>query len=189
MTVRVLVLLAPGFEEIEVTCPVNLLRRAEAEVLLASTGDDLLGHRALTDSPAVADCFAVRIDRSMTPLTCSSSPGDPPSLPYGKNPAFSISFAAFILTTSPWGPSVPPLYFCLDAGILEEGRHCPHRTRIHPGGIAQRLDRKSGHPIVSGHIITSRGAGTARILRPSLGGAVIWARESARKSAAAIHAA
>ena len=50
-----LVLLAPGFEEIEATCPIDLLRRAEVQVTVAAVGEDLLvtGRSELT---LHADC-------------------------------------------------------------------------------------------------------------------------------------
>ena len=56
MSRSALVLLAPGFEEIEATCPIDLLRRAEVQVTVAAVGEDLLvtGRSELT---LHADCL------------------------------------------------------------------------------------------------------------------------------------
>ena len=56
MSRSALVLLAPGFEEIEATCPIDLLRRAEVQGTVAAVGEDLLvtGRSELT---LHADCL------------------------------------------------------------------------------------------------------------------------------------
>ena len=75
MAYRVLVLLASGFEEIEATCPIDLLRRAGAEVTTASTMDSLM---VVGRSQIIlqADCLLKEvIDQSFDLLVL---PGDPP---------------------------------------------------------------------------------------------------------------
>jgi 4-methyl-5(b-hydroxyethyl)-thiazole monophosphate biosynthesis len=56
MSSSVLVLIAPGFEEIEAIVPIDLLRRAEALVTLASCSDNLIvtGRSSIT---LTTDCL------------------------------------------------------------------------------------------------------------------------------------
>ena len=64
MAPTVLILFADGFEEIEATAPIDLLRRAEAKVTVASCSDSLsspvvqtspCGRRLLSDIPDPLD--------------------------------------------------------------------------------------------------------------------------------------
>ena len=62
MSKRVLCLLAPGFEEIETVTPIDLLRRAGAEVVVASLNGERL-------SPGEANSLFERTPRWRTSRT------------------------------------------------------------------------------------------------------------------------
>ncbi|HEY5743849.1 MAG TPA: DJ-1/PfpI family protein, partial [Terrimicrobiaceae bacterium] len=68
---RVLCLLAPGFEEIETVTPIDLLRRAGAEVVVASVnGDRLLQGRSqltLQADASLADVANEEFDLLLVP--------------------------------------------------------------------------------------------------------------------------
>jgi len=181
MTVRVLVLLAPGFEEIEVTCPVNLLRRAEADVIIASTGDDLLvtGRSQIT---LVADCFLSElIDQSFDLLVL---PGGPAVFTLREKPRILDLIRRLHFDNIPVGGLCAAPLLLLDAGILEEGvAYTAHSSTQEE---LPNLDPKHD-TLVSGHIITSRGAGTAL----SFGLALVeqlFGTEKAQEIKASIHA-
>lgn len=150
----VLTVLAPGFEEIEAVTPIDLLRRAGADVTIASLGPDLnvtgrSGLRVGADT-ALAD----HLGRTFDCLLLPGGPGvrhlraDPRIIPLVRRHADAGSWLAAICAA----PTV-----LHDAGLLT-GR----RFTAHPSVAAEFPAPPSDANVVrDGRIITSRGAGTA----------------------------
>ncbi len=152
MKKRVLCLLIDGFEEIETVTPVDLLRRAGVEVVMAS-----LGQGTVTGRSGIclkADCL---LD-SVTPadfdlLLIPGGPGVAALRADGRSAAFARDFseAGKIVSAICAAPLV-----LKDAGLLE-GRSFTAHSAAHdelPGVSSDRV-------VVDGNLITSRGAGTA----------------------------
>lgn len=154
MSARVLCVLGPGFEEIEAVTPVDVLRRAGAEVVLASTNADL----AVTGRCGVTVRADARLD--------------------------DIDAAAFDLLLVPGGPGVAALrsdgrVASLASAFVRDGKAvaaiCAAPTVLHDAGLlAGRIytahfsvcdeltgARRDLRVADDGPIITSRGAGTA----------------------------
>ena len=154
MAPRCLVLLAPGFEEIEATCPVDLLRRAGVEVVIASISSELLvcgrsGISLLADHP-----LAEVRDESFDLLVL---PGGPAVYELRKQPDVLALISRFHQGSVPIGAICAAPLLLLDAGILPGPSHTAH------GSVSDELpdsdpDRET---VVSGSLVTSRGAGTA----------------------------
>jgi protein deglycase len=150
----VLVLLADGFEEIEAVTPIDILRRAGADVTLASLGDGihvtgrsgLILHAnttlAMTEG-AEFDCLLVPGGPGVAGLRA-----DQRVISRVKNQAASGRWIAAIC-------AAPTLLN--DAGILEGRRYTAHPS------VANELSRVlvDEKVITDGSIVTSRGAGTA----------------------------
>ena len=154
MSTRVLCLLAPGFEEIETVTPIDLLRRAGAEVTVASITDDLLvkGRNNLTlqADTRLADIQGEGYHLLLIPggpgVTALRADGRPAALAkayadHGK-PVAAICAAPLVLK---------------DAGLLDTRRHTAHFSTAEELPNAERNQRV----VEDGLIITSRGAGTA----------------------------
>ncbi len=154
MKPRVLCLLFPGFEEIETLAPVDLLRRAGAEVLLASlTGERLVTGRCgvtVQADTALAEVEAESFDLLLLP----GGPGvravraDGRAARLARHQVEQGRAVAAICAA----PTV-----LADAGLLANRRYTAHFS-VHeelPG--AQAGERV----IEDGPVITSRGAGTA----------------------------
>lgn len=150
----VLAILAEGFEEIEAITPIDLLRRAGAEVTVAAldAGIHVTGRSGITlhaDTPLGAveaktfDCLflpggpGVRLLRS-----------DPRVLALVRRHHESNRWIAAICAA----PTV-----LQDAGLLEGRRYTAHFSVA--GELAHILNDEA--VIVDGNIVTSRGAGTA----------------------------
>lgn len=154
MKKRVLCLLAPGFEEIEAIAPIDLLRRAEAEVVIASvTGEKLLPGRCgvvVQADTTLAEVEAQPFDLLFIP----GGPGVKVLREDGRPAKLAKTYAA-------QGKSVAaicaaPLVLS-DAGLLTGKRFTAHFS-VHanlPGVLADERVVKDGN------LITSRGAGTA----------------------------
>lgn len=151
---RVLCLLAPGFEEIETVAPIDLLRRAGAEVVVASLPGDpwVVGRSeiAVKADAALAEVETGGFDLLLIP----GGPGvaglraDGRAAQLAREIFANGKFVAAICA----GPTVLG-----DAGLLE-GRKFTAHFSVHgelPGALG-------GERVVKdGNIITSRGAGTA----------------------------
>ena len=152
MSKRVLCLLTDGFEEIEAITPVDLLRRAEVEVVIASLhGGTVKGRCGVVIQPdaVLADVTPADFDLLFIPggpgVKALRSDGRPASIARdfyasGK-PVAAICAAPLVLH---------------DAGLLEN-----HRFTSHSSNWQDLPKAEDERVIEDGLLITSRGAGTA----------------------------
>jgi 4-methyl-5(b-hydroxyethyl)-thiazole monophosphate biosynthesis len=156
MSKRVVVVLAPGFEEIEAVTPIDVLRRANLEVTVAG-----LGGNAIEGAHGVTFHCDVELEKiDDTPDAIVLPGGLPGSENLGKSQAAqaltekvrdrgglcAAICAAPALTLARWG--------------LLEGRTAtcyPSFEKEFGGSTTHSEDRV----VVDGNIVTSRGAGTA----------------------------
>jgi len=153
MKKRVLCLLVDGFEEIETVTPVDLLRRAGIEVVIAALHGQTASGRGgirLEADGVLTDIAAADFDLLLIP----GGPGVEALRSDGRPAALAREFAA----AGKWVAAIcaAPLVL-LDAGLLAGRRFTAyHSVREELGG---GLDERV---VVDGRIITSRGAGTAQ---------------------------
>jgi 4-methyl-5(b-hydroxyethyl)-thiazole monophosphate biosynthesis len=151
---RILTILAEGFEEIEAITPIDLLRRAGAEVTVAAlnqdvvvTGRSALIVRAETTLEAVLgqtfDCIFLPGGPGVRHLRADLRLRDLLRAQHSARRWIAAICAA---------PTV-----LLDAGILTGQRHTAHFS------VAQELPEllAGERVVVDGRLITSRGAGTS----------------------------
>ncbi|MEY4387698.1 MAG: hypothetical protein RLY20_2981, partial [Verrucomicrobiota bacterium] len=143
-----------GFEEIETVTPVDLLRRADAEVVIASVaGDKLVAGRCamtLQADAVLADVAAQAFDLLFIP----GGPGVKALREDGRAADLAKVYAqqGKLVAAICAAPTV-----LADAGLLNGKKFTAHFS-VHsqlPGVLANERVVKDGH------IITSRGAGTA----------------------------
>lgn len=154
MKKRALCLLVTGFEEIEAIAPIDLLRRAEAEVVIASLGKEKL----VTGRCGVsieADAILTDVaDQSFDLLLLPGGPGVKALRTDGRPARLAKAYADAGKTVAAICAAPTVL---ADAGLLTGKRFTAHFS-VHselPGVLAEaRL-------VKDGNIITSRGAGTA----------------------------
>ncbi|MBN8646260.1 MAG: DJ-1/PfpI family protein [Planctomycetes bacterium] len=154
MNPRVLCLLIPGFEEIETVAPVDLLRRAGAEVVLASvTGDTLVRGRSdlvlQADAP-LAEVAGQEFDLLLIP----GGPGVKLLRADGRPARLAREF---VDQGKPVGAICAAPLVLLDAGLLAGRRYTAHSS------VWTDLPECVRHEVVVEHgpLITSQGAGTA----------------------------
>ena len=154
MKKRVLCLLAPGFEEIETVAPIDLLRRAEAEVIIASlTTDKLVTGRCgivMQADVTLADVETQSFDLLFIP----GGPGVKVLREDGRPAKLAKAYTAQgkLVAAICAAPMV-----LADAGLLAGKRFTAHFS-VHanlPGVLPDERVVKDGN------LITSRGAGTA----------------------------
>jgi 4-methyl-5(b-hydroxyethyl)-thiazole monophosphate biosynthesis len=149
----VLVLLAEGFEEIEFVAPLDLLRRAGADVTVAALGDGI----HVTGRSGVilhADTSLSAVSGDFDCILLPGGPGvarlraDARVAELVKKQAGAGGWIAAICAA----PTV-----LLDAGVLGNRRYTAHFS------VAPELPSAllSERVVVDGRLITSRGAGTA----------------------------
>ena len=156
MTVRVLVPIADGTEEIEAVTIIDVLRRAEAEVTVASVND--LQITASRGVKITADCL---ID------ACKDRAFDLIALPGGIPGAEHLRDNAILKTLLLNQKAAGRLFGAICAapavvlethGLLEQ-----RQATCHPGFEEKLRDRSAveSRVVVDGNCVTSRGPGTA----------------------------
>jgi protein deglycase len=154
MKKRVLFLLGTGFEEIETVTPIDLLRRADAEVIVASvSGDQLVTGRSqitLRADASLADVAEEEFDLLVVP----GGPGVKALRADGRPAKLAQAFhkSGKIVAAICAGPTV-----LKDARLLDGKRFTAHFSVFEelPQALAdERVVRDEA-------ILTSRGAGTA----------------------------
>jgi 4-methyl-5(b-hydroxyethyl)-thiazole monophosphate biosynthesis len=176
----VLIILTDGFEEIEGVAPIDLLRRAGAQVTLASC----------TDSLEVTGKCAVVIKAEVFLDDCLDNDFDLLVLPGGPG-TFDLRKDERVLelVQSRHAKGLPQAAICaaplilLDAGILNGKTYTAHFT------CSEELPelREDLAVVEDEEIITSRGAGTAVAFGRRLV-ALLFGEEKANEIAASIHA-
>lgn len=154
MSKRVLCLLVDGFEEIETLTPVDLLRRAGAEVVLASvTGERLVTGRSQVTVQAETELAHV-MGEDYDLLFIPGGPGVK-ALRYDGRPAKLA--ADFAKAGKPVAAICAAPTVLFDAGLLAGKRFTAHFSVFDelPEALA------SERVVEDGVLITSRGAGTA----------------------------
>lgn len=151
---RVLCVLADGFEEIETVAPIDLLRRAGTEVVVASLGSQtrVTGRSGIRLEAEVT--LAEVVDDDFDLLLLPGGPGVAALRQDGRPAELARRFAA---------AGRPVAAICAaptvlgDAGLLEGRRFTAHFS------VHEHLPKALGDErvVVDGEIITSRGAGTA----------------------------
>ena len=152
-TVRVLVPLAPGFEELELVAPVDLLRRAGAEVTLASVdGAQLVVGRT---------GMVLRAERTLDEVTGEAFdlillPGGPAVGALRKDPRILRAVQGAAAKGQWLGAICAAPLVLKDAGVLPAD-YTAHESCL--GELPQaQMDTRV---VVAGRTITSRGAGTS----------------------------
>ncbi len=154
MSKRVLCLLVPGFEEMETIAPVDLLRRAGAEVVVAS----VTGARLVTGRCQVT----VQADATLDEVTGQEFdllliPGGPGVKALRADGRAAQLAKAYVQRGKPVGAICAAPTVLSDAGVLAGKRFTAHFSVRNE--LPQALD--DARVIEDGNIITSRGAGTA----------------------------
>lgn len=178
MTRRVLCLLMDGFEEIETVTPVDVLRRAGAEVVIAALGEGLLvtGRSGIT---LQADALLSSLDTGTFDLLFI--PGGPAVK------ALRADGRAAALARSFYGADKFVAAICAaplilqDAGLLAGRRHTAHDSTYDELTFAEADEEV----VMDGRLITSRGAGTALQFGLALA-ALLQGKDEADKVALAI---
>ena len=152
----VLVLLANGFEEVEATVPIDLLRRAGAKVTVASCSDNLLveGRSKII---LQADCLLSKIDDYLE-FDLLILPGGPAVFDLRKRPEIINLIKSHAFSGKLIGAICAAPLLLLDAEILESDSDCT----AHESTFKELTNLITDQAVVqNGKIITSRGAGTA----------------------------
>lgn len=154
----VLAILADGFEEIEATTPIDLLRRAGAEVTVAALGEGIhvTGRTGIT---LHADTTLAAVEAATPPrvFDCVFLPGGPGVKHLRADPRVR----ALVLrqhAASRWLAAICAAPTVLhDAGLLQGKRYTAHFS------VANELPAilADERVVTDGPLLTSRGAGTA----------------------------
>ncbi len=154
MSKRVLCLLFPGFEEIETVAPIDLLRRAGVEVVVAS----LMGEKLVTGRSNISiQADAVLSDVAPMDFDLLLIPGGPGIKGVRADGKAAKLVSQFAAAGKPVAAICAAPTVLKDAGVL-----AAKRFTSHSGVVAELPDSLLQERVVEdGNIITSRGAATA----------------------------
>ncbi len=149
---RVLCILENGFEEIETITPVDLLRRAGAEVILAATTTgQITGKSGIKIIPD-----ALLADVIHQPFDALLLPGGPAVMELRKNQQVLTLIQNFHKEGKPIAAICAAPLLLHDAGLLENKNFTAHSS------TTSELPNNSNERItLDGNLLTSRGAGTS----------------------------
>ena len=153
----VLAILPEGFEEIEATAPIDLLRRAGADVTVAALGDGIhvTGRSGLTMH---ADTTLAAVETSgASDFDCVFLPGGP-GVKHLRSDARVRAIVLRQHAAGRWLAAICAAPTVLhDAGLLSGRRYTAHFS------VANELRAilANERTVADGNILTSRGAGTA----------------------------
>ena len=156
MATTVLTLLADGFEEIEATAPIDLLRRADAEVTVASCSGSL----EVTGRSKITLRTDTLLSKIPDPLAFDLLvlPGGPAVFELRKRSEIIDLIRTFADTGKPIGAICAAPLLLLDAGVITSDSTCT----AHGSTSNELTNLKQKFAVVQEEkIITSRGAGTA----------------------------
>jgi 4-methyl-5(b-hydroxyethyl)-thiazole monophosphate biosynthesis len=178
---RTLLLLSPGFEELEAVAPLDLLRRAGIEVISASIGPELW----------VKGSHGIRIEADKKLDECLDGPYDMVILPGGPGVEGLRKDARVLdLVRRSEEAGVPLAAICAAPLVLADAGVVGDRTvTSFPGSKQALLGRVGGYSearvVEDRSIITSRGAGSAEEFSLKLIGFLLGS-EAAEKVRASI---
>ena len=154
MIPQVLVPLAHGFEEIEATCPIDLLKRAEVEVVLASCETEL---EVCGRSGIIIRTDQFLMETKPDRFDLLVIPGGPAVFELRKNKAILSLIQEFADRQRPIAAICAAPLLLKDAGLLSNKSITGH------GCIVEELPQINTEQavVIDGKIITSRGAGPA----------------------------
>ena len=180
MAKKALILLANGFEEIEAVAPIDLLRRADIDVLVASCENQLsvIGRSNLT---LKTDCLVSEMEEQMFDLLVL--PGGPAVYELRKKP-FILKIIQHYNKKKKWiGAICAAPLLLMDAKILEQSDFTAHASVMNE--LPQLNQQKD--VVLDKNLITSSGAGTAVVFALALV-EVLTNSENAKLIADSVHA-
>jgi len=154
MSAKALILLHPGFEEMEAVGPIDLLTRAGVSVTQAAFGDSL---EVPGKNGIVVQARHTFEEAREAAYDCVLMPGGPGVQKVREDPSVARYFAEQH-AAGKWVACICAAPLVLkDAGLLEGKRYTAHfNTR---GELPDLIDDEA--VVADGRLITSRGAGTA----------------------------
>mmetsp|Transcript_64000 Transcript_64000/g.171433 ORF Transcript_64000/g.171433 Transcript_64000/m.171433 type:complete len:180 (+) Transcript_64000:3-542(+) len=176
--VKVLVFLMEGFEEIETVSPIDILRRAGLDVVVASISDSV-SVKGRSNIVMNADVLLSSIDPT-TIFDCVVVPGGPGTKLLREHSTVLAMVKGHVEA------SKKVACICAAPTVLHAAGVLPSRYTAHQSVIETIPNILPDSVVIDGNIITSRGAGTAiefglKIVQELVGS------ENAQKIAAAIH--
>jgi 4-methyl-5(b-hydroxyethyl)-thiazole monophosphate biosynthesis len=153
MSTRALIILHPGFEEIEAVTPIDLLSRAGVEVVQAALGNDRLvpGRNGMTlqATHRLADVAEQTFDAVILP-------GGPGIMQIRKHPLICNVLCNQYATNKPIACICAAPLLLLDAELTDQLRYT-----CHPAAEGELTAAICAPVVQDGSIITARGAGSA----------------------------